>query len=89
LRPTGWAVQAENEVGTRTYDLVLAEDMGRIFRRVHAQLFCESCEDCDTRLIALNNHIDTAQDNWRVFKKFSGKVKKGQNSNVKPWGVIG
>jgi DNA invertase Pin-like site-specific DNA recombinase len=65
------ALQAEELVATRTFDLVIAEDLGRIFRRIHAQLFCETCEDHDTRLIALNDSIDTAQDNWRVLAGFA------------------
>src|SRR5262249_47219893 len=35
--------EAEGEIETGTYDLVIAEDLGRIFRRVHAHLFCELC----------------------------------------------
>ena len=62
---------AEKAVETREYDLVIAEDLGRIFRRIHAQLFCELCEDVGTRLIAINDHIDTAQDNWRVLAGFA------------------
>ena len=33
--------QAEEAVETRSYDLVIAEDLGRIFRRAYAQLCCE------------------------------------------------
>lgn len=64
-------LRASNEVESRTYDLVIAEDLARIFRRIHAQLFCELCEDVGTRLIALNDHVDTAQDNWRVLAGFA------------------
>src|SRR5262249_27496914 len=39
------ALRATAAVETGTYDLVIAEDLGRIFRRIHAQLFCELCED--------------------------------------------
>src|SRR5947209_14881042 len=52
--------RAINEVATRKYDLVLCEDLGRIVRRIHAHLFCEHCEDCDTRLFSKNDHVDTA-----------------------------
>ena len=57
--------QAAFEVETATYDLVLAEDLGRIFRRTHASLFCEACEDVQTRLITINDNIDTARDEWQ------------------------
>ena len=62
---------ARAAVESGRYDLVIAEDLGRIFRRVHAQLFCELCEDYETRLIALNDQVDTAQDNWRVLAGFA------------------
>jgi DNA invertase Pin-like site-specific DNA recombinase len=65
------ALQATAEVETGTYDLVIAEDLGRIFRRIHAQLFCELCEDIGTRLVAINDNVDTAQDNWRVLAGFA------------------
>src|SRR5687768_11717113 len=39
------AERAQEELESGRYDLVLAEDLGRIFRRVHAYLFCESAED--------------------------------------------
>src|SRR5438046_243369 len=65
------ALEATAEVETGTYDLVIAEDLGRIFRRVHAQLFCELCEDVDTRLIAINDHVDTGRDDWRLHAFFA------------------
>lgn len=63
--------QARAAVESGQFDLVIAEDLGRIFRRVHAQLFCELCEDYGTRLIALNDQVDTANDNWRVLAGFA------------------
>jgi DNA invertase Pin-like site-specific DNA recombinase len=65
------ARQAEAEVESGTYDLVIAEDLGRIFRRVHAQLFCELCEDVDTRLVAIHDHVDTGRDDWRLHAFFA------------------
>src|SRR5262245_41938850 len=47
------ARRARDAVEAGRLDLVIAEDLGRIFRRVHALLFCERCEDRGTRLIAL------------------------------------
>jgi DNA invertase Pin-like site-specific DNA recombinase len=65
------ALQATAEVETGTYDLVIAEDLGRIFRRVHAQLFCEMCEDVGTRLVAINDHVDTGKEDWRLHAFFA------------------
>jgi hypothetical protein len=58
-------------VESRRYDLVIAEDLGRICRRVHAHIFCETCEDHDTRLIALNDHVDTGREDWRLGSFFA------------------
>lgn len=63
--------EATEAIETREYDLVLMEDLGRAFRRVHAQLFCEHCEDCGTRVIAINDSIDTGKDNWQVMAGFA------------------
>ncbi|HZZ28269.1 MAG TPA: recombinase family protein [Pirellulales bacterium] len=53
------------------FDLVISEDLGRIVRRIHAHLFCELCIDHNTRLIALNDHVDTAEDGWQDRSIFS------------------
>jgi hypothetical protein len=53
------------------YDLVLTEDLGRICRRVHAHIFCELCEDHEVRLIALNDHVDTGREDWRLSSFFA------------------
>jgi site-specific DNA recombinase len=53
------------------YDLVICEDLGRICRRVHAYVVCELCEDSDTRLIALNDSVDTARSDWQTNAFFS------------------
>ncbi len=47
------------------------EDLGRIVRRVHAQLFCEAALDAKTRVITLNDQIDTAREEWRVLAGFA------------------
>lgn len=58
-------------VETGEYDLVFTEDLGRIVRRIHAHLFCELCVDHETRLIALNDHVDTYEDGWQDRSIFS------------------
>lgn len=58
-------------VETGEYDLVLTEDLGRIIRRIHAHLFCETCVEFETRLIALNDHVDTWEDGWQDRSIFS------------------
>jgi hypothetical protein len=53
------------------YDLVLSEDLGRIVRRVDAIKVCEIAEDNNTRLIAINDSIDTGRDDWRDKSVFA------------------
>jgi DNA invertase Pin-like site-specific DNA recombinase len=65
------AFQATAAVETGGFDLVISEDLGRIFRRVHAQLFCELCEDVGTRLIAINDHVDTGREDWKLHAFFA------------------
>ena len=58
------------------YDIVVAEDLGRISRRIHAIVFCEEAEDASTRVIAINDYVDTAQPNWKqasIFASFKNE----------------
>ncbi|MDB5388354.1 MAG: Recombinase [Planctomycetaceae bacterium] len=45
-------------------DLVVAEDLGRICRRNRAMDLCELCQDQDTRLVAINDRVDTTEEGW-------------------------
>lgn len=63
--------RARAELETGQYDLVIAADLGRILRRMHAYLFCEGAEDVGTRVIALNDGVDTAKDGWRLSAFFA------------------
>jgi DNA invertase Pin-like site-specific DNA recombinase len=76
------ARRARAAVESGQFDLVIAEDLGRIFRRLHAQLFCELCEDYETRLIALNDQVDTAQDNWRLLAGFASMRHEMYNKDT-------
>ena len=58
-------------VESNQYDLVVTEDLGRIVRRIYAHLFCETCVDHRTRLIALNDHVDTCEPGWEDRSIFS------------------
>jgi DNA invertase Pin-like site-specific DNA recombinase len=66
--------EAEAAVESRELDLVIVEDLGRICRRNRAIDFCELCEDAGTRLVAINDAIDTARDDWR-FNAFFASLK--------------
>jgi hypothetical protein len=63
--------QAEELIESRTLDLIIAEDLARLCRRVKAYEICEAAQDCGTRLIAINDHVDTARDDWHLGALFS------------------
>ncbi|MFO0938372.1 MAG: recombinase family protein [Gemmataceae bacterium] len=74
--------QATKAVESSRYDLVIMEDLGRASRRIHALLFCELCEDHRTRVIALNDSIDTSEENWRVMAGFASMRHEMYNKDT-------
>ena len=60
-----------DRVAARRYDLIVTEDLGRIVRRLRAHMFAEECVDNDVRLVAINDHIDTAERGWQDRSIFS------------------
>jgi site-specific DNA recombinase len=92
--------ELDDKVATRNYDLVLTEDLGRIARRIQAYVVCEHCEDHDTRLYSMNDHVDTVQPNWReaaIFAAFhhersnrdtSDRIKRSHRSRFVSGGCL-
>jgi hypothetical protein len=74
-------VEADELVASGTYDLVVMEDLSRHMRRVHAVLFCEACEDMETRLIAINDDIDTCKE-WRLHAFFAAMKHEQSNKDT-------
>lgn len=74
------ALQVIKEIATGKYDLAIAEDLGRLYRRIEALIFCESCLDKGTRVVAINDHIDTANEEWRMLGFFA--VMRHESYNV-------
>lgn len=64
------------------FDLVLAEDLGRICRRIDAYKICESCLDHDMRLVAINDNIDTGQDSWKTATIFAAMRHESYNADT-------
>ena len=59
--------EAEDLVGTGTVDLVIAEDLARIYRNPrHQYNFVQDCVDLDTRVICVGDNLDTADENWEI-----------------------
>lgn len=63
-------------------DLVIAEDLGRLTRRVQAFEFCELCQDFDARLIALNDNVDTGRDDWHLHSFFATMRHESYNRDT-------
>ncbi|MDB5389072.1 MAG: Recombinase [Planctomycetaceae bacterium] len=76
------ALQIETEAATCGYDLVIAEDLGRIYRRLHALIFCESCQDYETRVVAINDHLDTGQPDWKLHGFFAAMRHEAYNADT-------
>ncbi len=66
-------------VDSGRYDLLLVEDLGRLYRRVHALLLCEACVDAGVRVISVNDNIDTASEDWMIKGFFA--VIRHEESN--------
>lgn len=75
-------LQAGQAVGSRRYDLVIAEDLGRIARRMDVLKFCEDAQDCDTRVFTINDHVDTFQENWKPSAVFSSLHHETHNEDT-------
>lgn len=76
------ALQVIKEIATRKYDLAIAEDLGRLYRRIEALIFCETCIDEGTRVVAINDHIDTANPNWRLLGFFAVMRHESYNEDT-------
>lgn len=64
-RPT--IIEAEEEIATGEWDLVLAEDLSRIYRNPrHQFVFVQDAVDFGTRVICFGDNLDTADENWEV-----------------------
>jgi DNA invertase Pin-like site-specific DNA recombinase len=76
------AVELERCVRMRLYDLVITEDLGRIFRRLQALFLYEICQDHGVRVIAINDRIDTAEENWKVSGMFATLRHEAYNEDT-------
>jgi DNA invertase Pin-like site-specific DNA recombinase len=63
--------EIERELESDRYDLLVTEDLGRIARRIRAYEICEIAEDHGTRVLAINDAVDTGRDGWRMGAFFS------------------
>lgn len=58
---------AEERVATGLVDLVIAEDLSRIYRNPrHQYNFVQDAVDVGTRVICIGDNLDTADENWEI-----------------------
>lgn len=74
--------EAAAAVESGKYDLVITEDLGRIFRRMHADMFCKTCEDFETRLIAIYGYVHTTREDWRLTAFFAAMRHEACNQDT-------
>ncbi len=72
----------QRNVDSREYALVLMEDLGRYLRGFSAIAFCGTCVDASTRLIAINDHLDTASEGWDDHALFASWRHKRYNDDT-------
>lgn len=74
--------QLEDLVAEGIYDLVLTEDLGRIMRRHQSFGFCEASGDNGTRVIAINDYVDTFQEGWEERAIFASMHHERSNKDT-------
>ncbi|REK24084.1 MAG: hypothetical protein DWQ42_13570 [Planctomycetota bacterium] len=61
-------VEAEELIATGEWDLVITEDLSRIYRNPrHQYAFVQNCVDAGVRVICVGDNLDTAEENWEVM----------------------
>lgn len=63
-------------------DLVIVEDAGRICRRHRVHDIIELAIDNDTRVIAINDHVDTLFDDWKLKIGFAAMHHEVSNADT-------
>jgi site-specific DNA recombinase len=74
--------QIEAMLRTRELDLLVAEDIGRMIRGAHAMKLCGIAVDHGTRVLAPNDFIDTADDNWEEEVMDACRQHVGHNAHT-------
>ena len=63
-------------MATGRYDLVIAEDLSRIIRRMQAFIFCEEAEALGTRVVGIGDPVDTSKEGWEYAAAFASLKNK-------------
>ncbi len=63
-------------------DLIIMEDLGRLMRRLQVLNFLELCDDYNTRMIAINDKLDTAEGNSSIVALISAYRHEAANRDT-------
>ncbi len=75
-------IDIQRRVTSDSIDLVVMEDLGRYLRDMQAIAFCGLCVDFGTRVVAINDHIDTGRDGWEDNALFAAWRHKRYNQDT-------
>ncbi|TWU18613.1 recombinase family protein [Allorhodopirellula heiligendammensis] len=76
-------IELSEKIESGEYDFIVAEDLGRIARRVQVIGLCEAAEDTATRIIAINDHVDTLEtESWRQPAYFAAMRHESYNRDT-------
>ncbi|QDV55343.1 recombinase family protein [Rosistilla oblonga] len=76
-------IDLSEKVSSGVYDFVVAEDLGRIARRIQVMILCEEAEDSATRIIAINDRVDTLEsESWRQNAFFATMRHESYNRDT-------
>jgi DNA invertase Pin-like site-specific DNA recombinase len=73
-------------IETKACDVIVAEDVSRLYRHAtRAMQLIEAAVDADIRVIAINSHVDTAEDRrrWRMGGMFSAMQAEFRNDDTR------
>jgi site-specific DNA recombinase len=60
-------VEAELDIETGTWDLVIMEELSRAYRNPrHQSAFVQNAVDAGTRVICIGDNLDTADEQWET-----------------------
>lgn len=74
--------EIEKLIRSRTLDLLVCEDLGRVVRGAEAIILCGLAVDCGVRVLALNDYIDTVDDGWLDDVYGASQQHVGHNSHT-------
>jgi hypothetical protein len=75
-------LELERLIESDEIDVVICEDLARICRRIRAYELCELAVDHGVRVIAINDHVDTAKSDWQMSAFFAAFRHESYNRDT-------